>query len=145
MRDQLARLARRFTGGRGLHDLADDGLGLGRDVPRTSAFSASLTTLSTTGRTSDETSLSFVCDENFGSGTFTDSTAVRPSRQSSPVSATFSRFENAARLGIARDLARQRAAEAGEVRAAVALRNVVGEAQHVLVVAVVPPQRGTRR
>ena len=44
-------------------------------------------------------------------------------------------------LGIAVDLARQRAAEAGEMGAAVALRNVVGEAQHVLVVAVVPPQR----
>src|SRR5258707_9458866 len=39
------------------------------------------------------------------------------------------------------DLARQRAAEAGEVGAAVALRDVVGEAQHVLMVAVVPPQR----
>ncbi len=53
-------------------------------------LSASLTTLSTTGRTSEETSLSLVCEENFGSGTLTDSTAVNPSRQSSPVSATFS-------------------------------------------------------
>src|SRR5215472_4032711 len=34
------------------------------------------------------------------------------------------------------------AAEAGEMGAAVTLRNVIGEAQHVLVVAVVPPQRG---
>jgi hypothetical protein len=41
---------------------------------------------STTGRTSDDTSLSFVCEENFGSGTLTDSTQVRPSRISSPVS-----------------------------------------------------------
>ena len=47
-------------------------------------------TFSTTGRTSEDTSLSLVCEENFGSGTLTDSTAVRPSRQSSPVSATFS-------------------------------------------------------
>src|SRR6201999_2428729 len=54
--------------------------------------SCSITTPSTTGRTSDETSLSLVCDENFGSGTFTDNTQVRPSRQSSPVSATFSFF-----------------------------------------------------
>ena len=45
-------------------------------------------------------------------------------------------------LGIAVDLARQRAAEAGQMGAAVTLRDVVGEAQHVLVVAVVPPQRG---
>ena len=29
----------------------------------------SFSTFSTAGRTSDETSLSFVCDENFGSGT----------------------------------------------------------------------------
>ena len=43
-----------------------------------------------TGRTSEETSLSFVCEENFGSGTLTETTAVRPSRQSSPVSSTFS-------------------------------------------------------
>ena len=34
----------------------------------------------------------------------------------------------------------KRAAEAGQMRAAVALRDVVGEAQHVLVIAVVPPQ-----
>ncbi len=36
----------------------------------------------------------------------------------------------------------QRRAEARKMRAAVALRDVVGEAEHVLVVAVVPPQRG---
>jgi hypothetical protein len=45
---------------------------------------------STTGRTSEETSFSLVWDENFGSGTFTDSTQVRPSRASSPVIVTFS-------------------------------------------------------
>ena len=105
------------------------------------ALSASLITPSTTGRTSDETSLSLVCDENFGSGTFTDSTAVRPSRQSSPVSVDLLLAGARRLLGVAGDLARQRAAEAGEVRAAVALRDVVGEAEHVLVVAVVPPQR----
>ena len=47
----------------------------------------------------------------------------------------------AARLGVAGDLAGQRTTEAGQMGAAVALRNVVGEAQHGLVVAVVPPQR----
>ena len=40
---------------------------------------------STAGRTSEETSLSFVCELNFGSGTFTEITAVRPSRASSPL------------------------------------------------------------
>ena len=44
-------------------------------------------------------------------------------------------------FGIADDLTGQRAAEADEMRAAVALGDVVGERQHVLVVAVVPPQR----
>ena len=44
-------------------------------------------------------------------------------------------------FAIAGDLPRQRAAEARQMRAAVALRDVVGEGQHVLVVAVVPPHR----
>ena len=43
---------------------------------------------------------------------------------------------------VADDLAGERAAQADQMRAAVALRNVVGERQHVLVIAVVPPQRG---
>ena len=44
-------------------------------------------------------------------------------------------------LGVFRHHAGQRLAEAGEMRAAVALRDVVGEAQHRLVEAVVPGQR----
>src|SRR6185436_3876836 len=51
----------------------------------------------------------------------------------------------AALLGIAGDLASQRAAKAGKVSAAVALRNGVGEAQHGLVESVVPPQRALDR
>ena len=47
---------------------------------------ASATAACTTGCTSELTSLSLVCEENFGSGTFTDSTAVMPSRMSSPTS-----------------------------------------------------------
>ncbi len=43
-------------------------------------------------RTSEETSLSLVWLENFGSGTLTESTQVRPSRASSPVKSTFSRL-----------------------------------------------------
>ena len=34
--------------------------------------------------TSEETNLSFVCDENFGSGILTDSIQVNPSLTSSP-------------------------------------------------------------
>ena len=47
---------------------------------------------STTGRTSDETSLSLVWEENLGSGTLTESTQLSPSRASSPLSVTFSFF-----------------------------------------------------
>ena len=58
------------------------------DVLRTIVrFSAAM--LSTIGRTSDDTSLSFVWDENLGSGTFTETTQVNPSRASSPDSDTF--------------------------------------------------------
>ncbi|MNC98146.1 hypothetical protein D3C83_160160 [compost metagenome] len=42
----------------------------------------------TTGWTSEETSRSLVCEENLGSGTFTESTQVSPSRMSSPVVST---------------------------------------------------------
>ena len=45
----------------------------------------SLIKLSTTGLTSEETSLSLVWDENFGSWTFTDKTQVKPSLMSSPL------------------------------------------------------------
>jgi len=50
--------------------------------------SFSPTTPATAAVTSDETSLSLVCEEYFGSGTFTDSTVIRPSRMSSPEVAT---------------------------------------------------------
>ena len=125
-----------MRGGR-LDHLADDDFGFARMLlePRRQRL---VEDVLDHGRTSEDTSLSLVCEENFGSGTFT-STAVRPSRQSSPVSAI---FPVRVGLGIAVDLARQRAAEAGQMGAAVTLRDVVGEAQHVLVVAVVPPQRG---
>ena len=38
----------------------------------------------TTPSTSEDTSFSLVCDENLGSGTFTDIIAIKPSRTSSP-------------------------------------------------------------
>ena len=53
------------------------------------SFSLADTTSCTIGATSDDTSLSLVCELNFGSGTFTDSTQLRPSRMSSPVVSTF--------------------------------------------------------
>jgi hypothetical protein len=93
---------------------------------------------STAGRTSEDTSLSLVCELNFGSGTLTDSTQVSPSRASSPVRFTFSFFAMPEAC-VAVDRPRQRAAEARQMGAAIALRDVVGEGQHHFVVAVVPP------
>ena len=61
-------------------------------APASTSESASATAICTTGCTSDETSLSLVWLENFGSGTLTDSTQVSPSRASSPESVTFSFF-----------------------------------------------------
>jgi len=86
---QFARLARGFARSRSLDHLADDHLGLGRMFlePRRQRL---VEYVLDDGTDSEETSLSLVCEENFGSGTFTESTAVRPSRQSSPVSAIFS-------------------------------------------------------
>ena len=104
-------------------------------------LSASLMTFSTAGRTSEETSLSFVCDENFGSGTFTETIGGQALAAIVAGERDLLLLGQAGRLGVAGDLAGQRRAEAGEVRAAVALRDVVGEAEHVLVVGVVPPQR----
>ncbi len=54
-------------------------------------------------------------------------------------------FGDAGGRGIGVDDAGERAAEAGEMGAAVALGNVVGEAEHVLVVAVVPPEGAFHR
>ena len=102
-------------------------------------------TPSTTGRTSEETSLSLVCEENFGSGTLHREHGGQAFAAIVAGERDLLLLRDAALFGIAGDLARQRAAEAGEMRAAVALRDVVGEAEHVLVVAVVPPQRAFDR
>ena len=94
--------------------------------------SAAATTDSVTALTSDDTSLSLVCDENFGSGSLTDSTAVSPSRESSPDMTTFLALADALVLDVRVQRARQRCAEAREMRAAVALRDVVRVAEHAL-------------
>ena len=99
------------------------------------------TTCSTTDFTSDETSLSLVCDENFGSGSFTDNTAVRPSRASSPDMTIFLALADAFVLDVRVQRARHRGTETGQVRAAVALRDVVRVAEHAFLVAVVPLER----
>ena len=72
--------------------------------------------------------MSLVWLENLGSATFTESTAVSPSRASSPVSATFSFLAMPVSSAYLLIDAGQRRAEAGQVRAAVALGDVVGEA-----------------
>ena len=61
----------------------------------------SLIIVSTMFLTSDDTSLSFVCDENLGSGILIDKTQVSPSLTSSPEIESllfFSRFDSLAYL-----------------------------------------------
>ena len=70
MRRVSSRALRALRGRGGFDDLADNGARFGVFFEPWPAFS--VTELSTTGRTSDETSLSLVWDENFGSGTLTD-------------------------------------------------------------------------
>ena len=77
--------------------------------------------------------MSLVCEQNFGSGTLTDNTQVKPSRMSSPVISTLAFFGELMFFDVLVDDARHRGAQAGQVGAAVALRNVVGEAQHLFV------------
>jgi hypothetical protein len=60
---------------------------------------------------------------------------------SSPVVSTLAFLAISLSVDVLVDDARHRRAQAGQVGAAVALRNVVGEAQHVFVVAVVPLHR----
>ncbi len=135
---QLARLARGLAGGGGLHHLADDDLGLGgmfleprrqrlvQDVlDHRAHFRGHQLVLGLRGE--------------FRIGHF--HRQHRGQALAAVVAGQRDLFALGDGLGIAVDLARQRAAEARQMGAAVALRNVVGEAQHVLVVAVVPPQR----
>ena len=97
---QLARLARRLARGRGLDHLADDHLGLAGLLLEPAGQALGDHALRPPAVTSELTSLSLVCEENLGSGILTESTQVRPSRMSSPVSATFSRLSDAALLGV---------------------------------------------
>ena len=85
---ELARLARGLARGGGFDHLADDVARFGRMLLEPAAQLLQHDAFDRRGALREETSLSLVCDENFGSGTLTESTQVRPSRQSSPVSGT---------------------------------------------------------
>ena len=86
-------------------------------------------------------SLVLVWPSNCGSRIFTEMIAVSPSRTSSPWRFGVLLLELAllARVGV--DRARQRGAEAGQVRAALVRVDVVGEREQRLLVGVVPLQR----
>ena len=91
--------------------------------------------------TSDETSLSLAWFEYFGSAILTLTTPVSPSRQILARQAALDVLEQLVLRRVVVDRARQRLAEAGEVRAAVAVLDRVGEAGDVLGVPVVPLHR----
>ena len=83
------------------------------------------------------TSLSLVCELKRGFGIFTEMTQTRPSRTSSPVERGILVLEDLVGLGVLVDAAGERGAEAGEVGAAVAVGDGVGEAEDLVVVGIV--------
>src|SRR5881409_63760 len=104
---------------------------LSKNPPR-----ASLTTLLTIPSTSELPSLVLVCPSNCGSFTLTCSTAVSPSRTSSPVSVNSS-FLRSPSFFAHSLIVRVRAARNPEVGAALVRVDVVDEAEGVVVVTVV--------
>ena len=76
-------------------------------------------------------SLPLVWPSNCGCGSFTLTTAVRPSRTSSPERFSFTSLNSPRLLAEGVDGAGQRGAEAGQVRAAIHGVDVVGEAEDV--------------
>ena len=116
----FACLARRFARARGFDDLAGNDFGVEPVFPAEirPAFAQPLPP--PPGVTSDETSFILVCEANFGSGIFTESTQARPSRMSSPVISTLAFLAISFSSMYLLMTARHRRAQAGEVRAAVA-------------------------
>ncbi len=137
---QLARLAGGLTRGRGLDHLGDDHLGFG------------LVLLQPGGEARVDEALDHRPDFGrdqlvLGLGGELRIRHLHREDAGQPLAAVVAGRRDLLPLGgagalrIGRDLPGQRRAEAGEVGAAVALGDVVGEAEHVLVVGVVPPHR----
>ena len=137
---ELARLARGLAGLGRVHALLGD-LPRGGGSSSKAWASLSLTTDSTRPRTSLLPSLALVWPSNWGSGRRTEMTAVRPSRTSSPRDRALEGLEEAVGLGVGADRPGERRAEAGEVGAALARVDVVGEGEDDLLVAVVVLER----
>ena len=137
---QLARLARRLARQRRLDHLGDDGLGVGGMLLQPLAQQLVDDVLDRRPHLRGDQLVLGLRGE-FRVGNLHREHAGQPLAAVVAGEIDLLALGEAGAFGIAGDLPRQRGAEAGEMRAAVALRNVVGEEQHVLVVAVVPPQR----
>ena len=85
--------------------------------------------------------MSFVCDENFGSGTFTDSTAARPSSHVITGKRHLGLRGNSVCFHVLIEGTRDCGTQSGQMGAAIALRDVVRETQNVLLIGIVPLQR----
>ena len=107
--------------------------------------SRSPTTCSTHVFTCEETSLSFVCEENFGSRILTEMTAAQTFADVVALEAQLQLLQDARGLDVLVHRARQRGLEADEVRAAVEVLDRVREAVEVLGVALVPLHRDLDR
>ena len=107
-------------------------------VSSRNSASFSPTVDSTADLTSDETSLSLVCEENFGSGTLTESTAVSPFPDVVPRRLDFRLLRQSVGIHVLIERPGEGGAEPGEMRSSVALGDIVREAENVLLIRVVP-------
>ena len=114
----LARLARGFARARGVDDFVGDRACFARVLCRNS-LELLVDDRFDHGLDFGGDQLVLGLEENFGSGTFTDSTAIRPSRMSSPVSAILAFFGKPDVFDVVIQRARQRRAKTGQMRAAV--------------------------
>jgi len=108
-------------------------------------FSFSPTSSWTTGPTSDETSLSLVCDENLGSGTLIESTQERPSRMSSPLVFDLGLLGDLVGFDVLVQAAGHRGAQSERWVPPSRCGILFREAQYLLLVGVVPLHRDFHR
>ena len=138
---ELARLARRLARARGRHrlreDLASHPSGSPRGTRRASGSRSSSTNASIRGFPS----FVFVCPSNCGFRSFTEMTAARPSRTSSPSRLSSFSFSEPLLARVAVQRPGERGLEAREMRPALGRVDVVREREDGLDVRAVPLHR----
>ena len=137
----LARLARGFAGAGGVDDLAGDDLGVDRAFRAGTRRASAATTSSTAGRASRGDQLHLGLRGELGIGHLDRQHAGQAFAHVVAGDLDLGLLGDLVFFDVLVDDARHRRAQAGQVGAAVGLRDVVGEAEHLLGVGVVPLHR----